>query len=79
MENNNILDVNEIDFETKVLEESTKKLVVVDFWAPWCGCGFIVFAGDRAFFPCSFLEERTCLVDFFPHLANVFMVCVDSL
>ena len=35
--NNNIIDVNETDFETKVLEESVNKLIVVDFWAPWCG------------------------------------------
>ena len=37
MDNNNIIDVNEVDFENKVLEESLNKLVIVDFWAPWCG------------------------------------------
>ena len=37
MDNKNIHDVNEIDFEKKVLDESLNKLAVVDFWAPWCG------------------------------------------
>jgi putative thioredoxin len=37
MEYNNIIDVNEADFETKVIEESSNRLAIVDFWAPWCG------------------------------------------
>jgi len=36
-ENNNIYDVNEIDFEEKVLNASKLSLIIVDFWAPWCG------------------------------------------
>ena len=37
MDNNNIIDVNENDFEEIVINASNNKLVVVDFWAPWCG------------------------------------------
>jgi putative thioredoxin len=36
-ENLNILEINENEFEDKVLVASSSSLVLVDFWAPWCG------------------------------------------
>jgi len=33
---NNIIDVNEKSFQNTVIEASDKKLVLADFWAPWC-------------------------------------------
>ena len=33
----NVIEINEGEFSLKVIEESNKNLVLVDFWAPWCG------------------------------------------
>jgi len=34
---NYIFDITEDDFVEKVIENSNNKVIVVDFWAPWCG------------------------------------------
>ena len=36
-DNINIYEINESDFEEKVLSASSSSLILVDFWAPWCG------------------------------------------
>ncbi len=36
-QNVNILDVAETEFNDQVIEASENKLILVDFWAPWCG------------------------------------------
>ena len=35
--NINIYEINENEFEEKVLTASSSTLILVDFWAPWCG------------------------------------------
>jgi len=37
MGNKNIIDIDQTDFDKKVIDASENKLIIVDFWAPWCG------------------------------------------
>ena len=37
MDSKNIIDIDQSDFDKKVVDASEHKLIVVDFWAPWCG------------------------------------------
>ena len=36
-DNRNIKSVSEATFVSDVIEKSKEKIMIVDFWAPWCG------------------------------------------
>ena len=37
MKNENIIEIDEQSFVEKVIDASQNSLILVDFWAPWCG------------------------------------------
>jgi putative thioredoxin len=37
MSSPNVIDVTDATFKAAVLDESARRTVIVDFWAPWCG------------------------------------------
>ena len=70
------MEINDDNFEEKVIEQSKKKIVVVDFWASWCvPCNMLTPALEKVI---GNFEDKVELVkinvDECPKTANKFAI-----